>query len=84
MRTDIPLKKAVAGVRVGMLPDVGFVVNPTVQQMEVSQLDLVMAGTDSAVLMIEGYCDFLTEEQMLEVSCGSSPSNLCGCSACTA
>lgn len=51
----------------GLLPDEGFVVNPTVQQMELSQLDLVMAGTDSAVLMIEGYCDFLTEEQMLEV-----------------
>lgn len=66
---DIPLKKAVAGVRVGLLPDLGFVINPTVQQMEQSQLDLVMAGTDSAVLMIEGYCDFLTEEQMLEVQC---------------
>lgn len=64
---DIPLKKAVAGVRVGLVPDVGFIVNPTTQQMEGSQLDLVMAGTDSAVLMIEGYCDFLTEEQMLEV-----------------
>ena len=68
VHADIPLKKAVAGVRVGLLPDEGFVVNPTVQQMELSQLDLVMAGTDSAVLMIEGYCDFLTEEQMLEVS----------------
>ncbi len=41
---------------------------PTVQQMEESKLDLIMAGTDSAVLMIEGYCDFLTEDQMLEVS----------------
>jgi len=65
---DIPLKKAVAGVRVGLLPELGFVVNPTVQQMEESKLDLIMAGTDSAVLMIEGYCDFLTEDQMLEVS----------------
>lgn len=64
---DIPLKKAVAGVRVGLLPEVGFMVNPTVQQMEESTLDLIMAGTDSAVLMIEGYCDFLTEAQMLEV-----------------
>ncbi len=36
--------------------------------MEESKLDLIMAGTDSAVLMIEGYCDFLTEDQMLEVS----------------
>ena len=51
----------------GLLPDLGFVVNPTVQQMEESTLDLIMAGTDGAVLMIEGYCDFLTEEQMLEV-----------------
>ena len=57
-----------AGVRVGLLPELGFVVNPTVQQMEESKLDLIMAGTDSAVLMIEGYCDFLTEDQMLEVS----------------
>ena len=65
---DIPLKKAVAGVRVGLLPELGFVVNPTVQQMEESKLDLITAGTDSAVLMIEGYCDFLTEDQMLEVS----------------
>ncbi|KAL0019747.1 hypothetical protein WJX77_011122 [Trebouxia sp. C0004] len=64
--SDIPLKKAVAGVRVGLLPELGFVVNPTVQQMEESKLDLIMAGTDSAVLMIEGYCDFLTEDQMLE------------------
>ena len=62
------MKKAVAGVRVGLLPELGFVVNPTVQQMEESKLDLIMAGTDSAVLMIEGYCDFLTEDQMLEVS----------------
>lgn len=68
LSADIPLKKAVAGVRVGLLPEVGFVVNPTVQQMEDSTLDLIMAGTDSAVLMIEGYCDFLTEAQMLEVS----------------
>lgn len=65
--TDIPLKKAVAGVRVGLLPELGFVVNPSVQQMESSSLDLVMGGTADAVLMIEGFCDFLTEEQMLQV-----------------
>ncbi|KAL3136300.1 hypothetical protein ABBQ32_007306 [Trebouxia sp. C0010 RCD-2024] len=76
---DIPLKKAVAGVRVGLLPEVGFMVNPTVQQMEESTLDLIMAGTDSAVLMIEGYCDFLTEAQMLEaIAVGSEAiGNLC-------
>jgi polyribonucleotide nucleotidyltransferase len=61
------LKKAVAGVRVGYLPGQGFVVNPTASQMAASQLDLMMAGTAEAVLMIEGFCDWMSEEQMLEV-----------------
>ncbi|KAK9829222.1 hypothetical protein WJX72_004572 [[Myrmecia] bisecta] len=64
--SDIPLKKMVAGVRVGLLPDQGFVINPTEQQRELSRLDMVIAGTAEAVLMVEGYCDFLTEEQVLE------------------
>jgi hypothetical protein len=34
-------------------------------QMQSSVLDLVLAGTGDAILMIEGFCDFLTEEQML-------------------
>jgi polyribonucleotide nucleotidyltransferase len=44
-----------------------FIVNPTVKEQEASRLDLVMAGTAEAILMIEGFCDFLTDEQMLEV-----------------
>ena len=36
--------------------------------MEESKLDLMMAENNSAVHMIEGHCDFLTEDQMLEVS----------------
>ena len=35
-----------------------------------SKLDLVLAGTKDAILMIEGYCDFMTEEQMLQVRLG--------------
>lgn len=65
--SEIPLKRSVAGVRVSLLPERGFVVNPTVSEMENSRLDLVMAGTKEAVLMIEGFCDFLTDEEMLEV-----------------
>jgi len=65
--SEVPMKRAVAGVRVGLLPGRGFVVNPTVNEMEESRLDLVMAGTVEAVLMIEGFCDFLTEAEMLEV-----------------
>lgn len=63
--SDIPLIKPIAGVRVGMI-DNKFVVNPTNEQMRESKLDLMLAGTDDAVLMIEGYCDFLTEDQILE------------------
>mmetsp|Transcript_41684 Transcript_41684/g.98898 ORF Transcript_41684/g.98898 Transcript_41684/m.98898 type:complete len:797 (-) Transcript_41684:385-2775(-) len=63
--SDIPLKKPVAGVRVGMIGQ-EFVVNPTIQQMQDSPLDLTIAGTEDAVLMIEGFSDFLTEEQLLE------------------
>lgn len=65
--SEVPMKRAVAGVRVGLLSGRGFVVNPTVNEMEESRLDLVMAGTVEAVLMIEGFCDFLTEAEMLEV-----------------
>ncbi|KAG2500423.1 hypothetical protein HYH03_001992 [Edaphochlamys debaryana] len=64
--SDIPLKKAIAGVRVGMAPDGSFIVNPTTEAMKTSRLDLMVAGTKDAILMIEGFCDFLSEETMIE------------------
>lgn len=63
--SDIPLVKPVAAVRVGLV-DGQFVVNPTLAHQRVSKLDLVLAGTDDAILMIEGFCDFLTEEQVIQ------------------
>ncbi|CAM6094618.1 unnamed protein product [Calypogeia fissa] len=63
--SDIPIAKPVAGVRVGLV-DGHFIVNPTVQEMTYSVLDMVIAGTSEAVLMIEGYCDLLPEERLLE------------------
>ena len=63
--SDIPLIKPVGGVRVGLLNG-QFIVNPTIEQQRQSKLDLMIAGTEDAVLMIEGFCDFLTEEQVLE------------------
>lgn len=63
--SDIPLIKPVGAVRVGLIGG-SFVVNPTIEHQKKSKLDLVLAGTEDAVLMIEGYCDFLTEEQILE------------------
>lgn len=48
----MPNTKTIAGVRVGLIGD-KFIVNPTTKEMEDSDLDLVLAGTDSAILMIE-------------------------------
>ncbi|MEM7174911.1 MAG: polyribonucleotide nucleotidyltransferase [Chlamydiota bacterium] len=62
--SDIPLIKPVGAVRVGMIED-RFVINPTIEEQASSVLDLVLAGTEDAILMIEGYCDFLTEEQIM-------------------
>lgn len=63
--SDIPLLKPVAAVRVGLVKG-RLIINPTVDEMESSSLDLMLAGTADAILMIEGYADFLTDEQVLE------------------
>ena len=63
--SEAPLIKPVAAVRVGHI-DGNYVINPTVEEMERSELDLLIAGTVDAVLMIEGYANFFTEEQILE------------------
>ncbi len=62
--SDIPFPKPVGGVRVGKIGD-DFIINPTLEEMKKSTLDLLIAGTEDAILMIEGYCDFLTEEEVL-------------------
>ncbi|XP_030452994.2 probable polyribonucleotide nucleotidyltransferase 1, chloroplastic [Syzygium oleosum] len=63
--SEVPNSKAIAGVRIGLVGD-KFIVNPTTKEMEESDLDLLLAGTDSAILMIEGYCNFLSEEKLLQ------------------
>ncbi|KAG8372291.1 hypothetical protein BUALT_Bualt12G0051000 [Buddleja alternifolia] len=63
--SEVPNSQTIAGVRIGLIDD-KFVVNPTTKEMEDSKLDLLLAGTDSAIFMIEGYCDFLPEEKLLQ------------------
>lgn len=65
MISDIPFDNPIAGVRVGYINE-QFVINPSAKEIEQSRLDLVLAGTENAILMIEGHADFLSEEQMLE------------------
>ena len=63
--SDIPFIKPIGAVRVGMIEG-EFVINPTVQEQKESILDLMIAGTEDAILMIEGYCEFLTDEQVMD------------------
>jgi len=63
--SDIPLKKPIGGVRVGYINNT-FVINPSSDELKTSKLDLILAGSEDAILMIEGYCDFLTEDQVVE------------------
>lgn len=63
--SELPHTEPIAGVRIGLVGG-KFIVNPTMKEMEESELDLVLAGTDSAILMIEGYCNFLPEEKLFE------------------
>lgn len=62
--SDIPFIKPIAGVRVGMIEN-RFIINPTIEEQKTSKLDLLLAGSEDAILMIEGYADFLSEEQIL-------------------
>ncbi len=63
--SDVPLPKPLGAVRVGRIEG-NWVINPSVAQTDESDLDLVLAGTEDAILMIEGYCDFLTEAEVLD------------------
>jgi polyribonucleotide nucleotidyltransferase len=62
--SDIPFDHNIAGVRVGII-DGQYVVNPTKTQLETSTLDMIMAGTADAVMMVEGGCKEISEEQFL-------------------
>ena len=63
--SGIPFMGPVGAARVGFI-DGEYVLNPTIEQQKVSKLDLVVAGTQDAVLMVESEAQELTEEQMLE------------------
>ena len=62
--SGIPFMGPVGGARVGLIEGV-YVLNPTQEQMKTSDLDLVVAGTSDAVLMVESEAKELSEEQML-------------------
>jgi DNA polymerase III epsilon subunit family exonuclease len=63
--SEIPFQGPVAAVRVGRL-DGEFVINPTIQQLEESELDLVVSGTRDAIMMVEAGAKILSEDVMAE------------------
>jgi polyribonucleotide nucleotidyltransferase len=63
--SEVPFENPVGAVRVGLV-DNEFVINPTLAQLEKSLLDLVLAGTDDKIVMIESGALEVPEEKMLE------------------
>ncbi len=63
--SDIPFEGPIAGVIVGRI-DNQFVINPTVEQTEKSDIHLTVAGTKDAINMVEAGADEVPEETMLE------------------
>ena len=62
--SGLPFQGPVAASRVGYIND-KFILNPSKEQLKESKLDLVVAGTKDAVLMVESEANGLTEEEML-------------------
>ena len=62
--SGMPFKGPIGAARVGFI-DEKYVLNPSASQLDDSLLDLVVAGTENAVLMVESEADMLTEDEML-------------------
>jgi len=62
---EIPFQKTIAGVRVGLL-DGKYVINPTFAQRKESKLDLIVAGSNDGIVMVEAGAKEVTEAQVVE------------------
>ena len=63
--SGIPFNGPLGAARVGFSEDGQYMLNPSFEELSDSRLDMVVAGTKDAVLMVESEADELTEEQML-------------------
>ncbi len=63
--SGVPFNGPIGAARVGLDEEQGFVLNPTYEQQKTSLLDMVVAGTKDAVLMVESEAQELTEDEML-------------------
>ena len=65
MISDIPFDGPIAEVRVGRV-DGNFMINPTFTELDRSDLDITIAGTDDSIVMVEGESREISEQEMLE------------------
>src|SRR5438093_8331877 len=63
--SDIPFQKTIAGVRIGLV-DGQYIVNPTFLQRKESKLDLVVAGSEDGLVMVEAGAKEVTEAQVVK------------------
>ncbi|MCB0873056.1 MAG: polyribonucleotide nucleotidyltransferase [Thermoleophilia bacterium] len=63
--SDLPFQGPVGAVRIGLIGD-DFIINPTLQELDESDLDLVVAGTSEAISMVEAGAKEVDEDSMLE------------------
>lgn len=63
--SGIPFAGPIGAARVGFTEEEGYILNPTYEKLKASELDMVVAGTDEAVLMVESEAMELTEDEML-------------------
>ena len=63
--SDIPFMNPIAGVRIGLIEG-RYIVNPTYDEVRESRLNLVVAGTEEAIVMVEAGASEVSEEIMLE------------------
>ena len=63
--SGIPFNGPVGAARVGYNPEEGYLLNPTYSDLETSKLEMVVAGTRDAVLMVESEAEELSEDLML-------------------
>jgi polyribonucleotide nucleotidyltransferase len=64
--SDIPFPKPIAAVRVGLTPEGEYILNPTFQQLQTSRLDLVVAGSEDAVVMVEAGANEVSEAELVD------------------
>ena len=63
--SDIPFDGPIAGAKVGRI-DGEFVLNPTHEELDLSDIDLFVAGSENAIIMVEGSAKEVKEEEILE------------------